>query len=214
MPDENVEKKEGVDIAEALAAIEKTVSAKLDAGMSNLEKKLVKPEEKEEEPWEPESDDDTPLTRKEAAALFQKAKKENETANEVKTKKQMMDSRAMQEFPELNQASPHFMKKFHDEVSKEISQRVSRGRSADDVDLVYDCTAAVAARGNREGWLNQREKIQREAARRNATEDNFDGAGRGAQTSSEPSEEQTRFASTVGLTKEKLTQLLERVNRR
>lgn len=201
------------DFAEALAAIERNVTEKLDKGLSSIKDKLEKPEPQDEE-WVDDGEEDQPITKKELAEILRKKERESETRYETRTRKQIRDAQIIQDFPEMNKNSPAFSRKMFDEVGKELDLRMKRGKSPEDPDLLYDATAAVAARGVREGWYQPKAQIHRENVRRNSRDDSFEITDSGGSTSTEPNEAQVRLASRVGLTKEKLAQHLGKIAKR
>jgi len=214
-------KDDGVAFNDALAAIERSVSEKIDRSMSDLSSKIEATSRKPEPTYEPEDyDEDAPLSRKEVADMVRREaeelNKKNRISMEARSRKQAMDSKAMSEFPELQERLPNgapnpaYSRKLYDEVSKEITARVKMGRSGEDADLVYDCSTAVANRGIREGWYSPRAKVERDNVSRNSHEDNFSVSGTPSRSSAVPTEDQVKFGMRMGLTKEKLSQMFER----
>ena len=202
-------KDDAVDITDALAAIESRLTEKMSTGLSSIEKKLKTEEPPAEDSWAEEdgylSKTDLPKVSEQISSQVEKRLAER---NEVMAKKQRRDFQAVNEFPEMNPQHPAFNKRFHAEVAKEIEARVNNGRKADDMDLLYDCAAAVNARGMREKWHIPRSQVDTDRTRMNRGDDSFDVRGtppsRGA-----PTEGTMAFARRLGMSDERAKQVLE-----
>jgi hypothetical protein len=206
-------KQDGIEFNEALEALEKRVSDKISDGMSSLESKIVTKPEPDPEPVEDWGDEDDSISKKDLPEIVKKVteKVSRDTTQklELATKKQQRDAEAMHDFPELNKNGPNFSKSFHDRVSREITERLQRGRRSDDLDLIYDSAAAVASRGAREGWYVPHSRAEKTNAKKNAKDDSFNVSG-SLQAKDGPTEGQVNFAKKVGMSKEKLLQHIEK----
>ena len=131
--------------------------SKIAEKINSLSKSSVSSSQKsqtEDEIWNAASDDDEEIITKKDLKKYlsdfeNKAQKLAETLVETKlaevTTKAGRDQQAFMEFPLLNPQSSSFSKEFTEAVKKEIDTKLSRGRSKDDPDLIYDCAAIVKA---------------------------------------------------------------------
>ena len=219
MPDEKKEeeKKDQVDFKTALDTIEKRVTEKLSEGIERMAARFEKPEgEEKDENWL--DGDEEFISKKDLPQVVDKiAAKVSETTDaklQEDRKKQQRDAQAMNDFPELNAQHPAFNRKFYDEVSREIDERVKRGRSAKDLDLIYDSAAAIAARGQREGWYVPKTRAEMERKAANAREDSFSVSGKRDVSGTQPTDEQMKLAEKWGMTKEKFSQHFGKISKR
>lgn len=215
-PNENKEPK--VDpIDEIVAKINKTVESKLDVQMDAVQKKLDSmktPEPKEPEPkmeWDEDDDDDGYVTMKGLKTVIERTLEEAQKSSKNITQqalsesinKSAMDDKAFNDFPELNQHSQRYDGEFASAVTNEIGNRVGRGRSRDDVDLLYDAAATVRAT-NPKFAQNLLDKVKEEQRVNANLQAGFNAGGGKKVVTSKPTDYQRAFADRVGLTQEKL----------
>lgn len=202
-------------IDEIVAKINKTVESKLDVQMDAVQKKLdsIKvPEQKEPEPmaWD-EDDEDGYVTMKGLKTVIERtlaeaqksSKNITQEALSASIQKVTMDDRAFSDFPQLNQHSQHYDGEFVAAVTSEIGNRVDRGRSREDIDLLYDAAATVKST-NPKFAQNLLDKVKEEQRVNANLQASFNAGGVKKQSSSKPTEFQIDFAKRVGLTQEKL----------
>ncbi len=217
---------EGKSFEKSLEDMEKRVHEKISqtvaTGMSTLEDSLTtklttKKDDDKMYDWGTGDDDDETISKKDLPKIISEVTKnvnsETKKTLEEKTKKSERDCEAMSDFPAQNKRGDRFNKRFYDEVNKEINHRVRRGRSSEDIDLIYDASAAVAVRGQREGWYAPEEYAKQTNVQRNARGDSFSVTGRPTEKSG-PTEGQLTFAAKAGLSKEALAKQLERMKKK
>ncbi len=163
-------------------------------------------------------DDDAVLTKKDVLKLMKENqstgstdinKAVNEAITEV-TKRQSRDAQTFQEFPMLNSTHPTYNKGFVDEVQAEMKTR-AQDRKIDpgsDPYLLSDAAAAVFSRNPKYQAL-QRSAVEEDQRRFNNRHGSFN-VNRNTSNSTEPTQEQLRVASKLGLSEESLRKHLKK----
>lgn len=209
------------DFSDVVGNIEKIVSEKVSEGISAIEKKLdsspkAVSEDLDIDLWGDSEDSEEVISKKDIPKIIKQVKesvvKETKEAMETSSRKKQRDFEAMRDFPELSKESPHFSKRLYNEVSNEIDRRVKGGKAQDDVDLIYDSASATVNRGLREGWHKPHFLSKKEIISRNTKDDSFSLTG-DTVNSGGPTEGQLKYAKQAGLSKERFSQLLEKVSK-
>jgi len=214
-------------IDKIVSSIEARVGEKLTGHFGSLEEKLEALRAQEQAQKKDQSDDDDvswgdddddePLTKKELKDILLKYKDDfgkqtaqliESTFNEKK-KVAERDIEAFTDFPMLNKQSKYYDQDFEVEVRKEIDRRVKRGRKRNDLDLLYDSAATVKAKSPR--WHKTiEEKAVDENRRYNNQEGGFSLKGKKQIDQSKPNENQIEFAKRMGLSKERLEEIMKK----
>ena len=201
-------------------SISKSVEDKVLPSISALESKLAKKEAKEEEldlGDDDDDEDDAFVSKKDLKEFFKKMQKEvtdtsrrvtGEVLNE-KNVKASRDQEAFKEFPMLDTGSSQYNPEFAKAVKEEIKAKLSRGRSQEDPDLIYDSAAAVKATSPK-FWKSSDELAQDEARRLNNKEGSFDVRGKGKNDRNAPTARQLEYAKKLGLSTEYFTKNYKR----
>lgn len=232
MPDEKKEDK-ALSIDEIVGQVSKAVEEKiggvrnaLDATNEKLDSWATKkaPKEPDEDFKFVGEDDDGEFVTKKDLKNFAKVvvDKTAELAkstsakmtNEVITEKQVKVARdvaALSAFPMMDSRNTEkYQEDFLKDVDTEMNQRIDRGRNRNDPDLLYDAAAAIHAKWVNSGKLVPDHMVKEESRKMNNNDDDFDIRGGGRGPSGKPNEYQIGLAAQFGMSKERLTQLIER----
>ena len=199
---------------EIVSEIDQKFQTRLSEQENKIQEKLNSLKEKTvtESSWGAESDDeDVFITKKELKKIVGDLKNETqkefpkvaekilETKLEQKNVKTSRDTQAFKDFPALNQESKEYSPEFFTLVKKEIDGRISRGRSEDDPDLIYDCAAIVQATNPKFAYKLQ-DLARQETRVRDNEEGNFNIRKRSTNDVEQPSERQIELAKKFNLT--------------
>lgn len=218
---------QGVDLKASLDAINRNLTEKMDKGISDLkttfESKIdaIKSSagaDDEQVADEEDAEDDGFVTKKDlkkvTKVIFEEAtKKSKENAEKVFEQKQsryQRDEQTAQDFPMLNKASKEFSEDFYREVEAEVSNKIKKGRSEEDPDLIYDAAAVVEKKWIRDGKYAPKNIVEKANQMANYREDNFNFSPTQSSTSG-PNEAQIALANRLGLSKEKLAQHMKKI---
>ena len=213
----------GIDFEKLAASIDEKIKGRFDGLSKKLDEKL--PSKKEEEfkwPHEIDQDDeDAPVTKGQLKSslegivtkLLEKSEKNSfDITNQLLSQREnrlQRDSEAITKFPMLNPKSESYDKDFEGEVEKEIDKRIKRGRSRDDIDLLYDAAASVKATNVKFSRAIE-EKISDENRRYNNQESQFGVRGKSSQNSGKPTDAQIELANKFGMSKDNLEKYMKR----
>lgn len=228
--DQNVEPKDD-KVSEALSLLSKKIDEQGEQHKQNIsavDKKIsdLAPDEPDES-WEPNDGDDeevivkkselktivdTAVKRATDAATKAVDKKVSSTLS-AKQKRDEMDVQAMKDFPYLHDASPDFNERFVKEVQEEMKRKVDSGRNNQDPELLYDASAVVAQRGRKAGWLVTQDDAERDLDRSNARGESFSVSRRKPDDAGKPSASQIAYATKLGLSDKRFSELFEKTGK-
>lgn len=214
------------DFKSAIENIDKKLDEKISEGFSRIESKLqtrdtredTRGKEKDDDFVFDDTDEDGFVTKKDFKNLEKKlldsAEKKSKTivekTLESKESKANRDWEALKKWPKLNKNSDEFDMKFAEDVAKEMSSRINRGRKENDPDLLYDSASHVSHEWLEKGMWAPKHLAERERRETNNQDDDFQVNGRRQANSGKPNENQTRLAARFGMSKERLTQIFEK----
>jgi len=198
--------------------------SKLESVTNTIMDELRTPKKGAEAPkprWLDDSEEDegeTYLTRKEfrsavkeiARDITVESTKTARQLDEEKMQKQMHDAQVFREFPMLDETSIHYRPEFNKEVVADMTRRCQAGRSMEDVDLLADAAQRVWGKWVQQGRLVPQHFAEGEHQRTVARTGALSMGDGGASITTAPNSRQIALASQVGLSKERLMQLLER----
>jgi hypothetical protein len=105
----------------------------------------------------------------------------------------------------LNAESSHYNSEFKNAVKKEMDERIERGRSVDDPDLIFDCAAIVKATNPRFAQSLE-EQANNEVRRKNNGESGFTVRKVGTETVGTPNARQLELAKKWNMPEDFLKQ--------
>ena len=202
-------------ITEYFEEFDQKLQSRLNDQESKINEKInsLKSPQKESDP-EPDwstaaGDDEEIVTKKDLKKILNESRNEfkkdaekviKSTLTTVSTKANR-DQQAFEDFPVLNPKSKSYNHDFYSAVKKEINDRISRGRSAEDPDLIYDCAATVKAT-NPKFTRSIDEQARDQARQMDNLEANFSVRGGSTQTTFTPSARQVELGKNMGMSEE------------
>ena len=231
MPDPKEITKEKDSFDEAIDNINKSLNeqfAKQNEKFDDIDKKIddIKPEKEPKWFKEDETEEENSYITKKDLKSFAKLLSEKvleksketskETLNEVMTQnmnKNKRDVEALQEYPMLAKGNPSFDAAFHKEVGDEMNNRIKRGITPDNEDLLYDSASSVLAKWAKQGKYVAKKMVDDETRRLNNADDNFSFSGSIKPNLFKPTQRQFELAAKVGLSKEALLQHFEKIKK-
>lgn len=193
-------------------------SLKLDDAISKLNS-LDKDSDKKISSWLDDiKDDEEYISKNDVRKIIQDLKnsmksdfdKLIDTKISTKDKMRERDAEAFQDFPQMNPSSNEFDKKFSDEIKQEVDRRASSNKNErTNPELLYDVASKIYSKWVRQGLIvpsSIANKMKQETDLKDQTLTLKEKKLKG---SNKPSASQIELAKNMGLSEERLAQLIE-----
>lgn len=202
-------------ISEFMEAFDQKLQSRLSEQESKINEKIsslkAPTKESSEEPdWNAAADDDEEIvTKKDLKRILNESRNEFKKDAEKVVKstlshvsvKANRDQQAFKDFPFLNPESESYSEEFTTAVKKEINSRISRGKSSEDPDLIYDCAAIVKAT-NSKFMRTVDEKMRDQVRQQNNLEAGLTVRGKSNQDTRAPNARQLELGKNMGLSED------------